>query len=285
MIDLIMDDLIIPFRMIKDNWFQRTNNYLSFLSYSPMYSVRIETGKYILKTATKWSELKKLFFLRNEIFHDDCSIMDLDTFDYLCDHLAIIDKESGEICGTYRINTSLYSDELYSDSEFDLTDLKKNGEVILELGRACIHPAHRNGVVIDLLWKGIAKYSELTNARFILGCSSVYTTNYNEALALYIYLGKTDRLSHKYKISPKPEFSFSSIYMNHCDFKNDQYCDEDGAKQIMPSLLRSYFLAGAKVYGTPAIDLDFSCSDFLTILDIKEVSSSFRRRYFKYLKN
>ena len=49
----------------------------------------------------------------------------------------------------------------------------------------------------------------------------------------------------------------------------------------IPSLLRSYISAGAKVYGAPARDLEFQCIDFFTILNLEELNSSYEKRYFK----
>src|SRR5947208_12946318 len=43
-------------------------------------------------------------------------------------------------------------------------------------------------------------------------------------------------------------------------------------REFLPALLRSYLHAGAKVYGWPALDLDFACTDLLTILDWKHRS-------------
>ncbi len=283
MLDVSMDDFKIPFRMVRDNWFLQSSAYFTFLTYSPIHCVDIETKRYRLTTAKKWKDLKEIFKLRNSIFHDDSSVIDIDKFDEECDHLAIVDKETSQICGTYRINCSKYSTRFYSEGEFDLNLFRNEKDVIIELGRACIHPAHRNGVVIDLLWKGIAKYAQMTNARYVFGCSSVYSTDYQQVLSLYNYLVKEDKVSSKFLVNTQQEYSFANVYNDLCDFKDSTLCDENEAKKLLPSLLRSYFLAGAQVHGTPAIDLEFSCSDFLTILDLEEVSPSFRRRYFKYL--
>jgi putative hemolysin len=50
---------------------------------------------------------------------------------------------------------------------------------------------------------------------------------------------------------------------------------------MLPPLLLSYINAGAKVIGKPAFDQDFNCLDFLTILKLQDLRSSFKKRYFK----
>lgn len=48
----------------------------------------------------------------------------------------------------------------YSEQEFDLTPFTTLGDRLLELGRACVHQAHRNMAVLGLLWKGIVETRE-----------------------------------------------------------------------------------------------------------------------------
>ena len=50
---------------------------------------------------------------------------------------------------------------------------------------------------------------------------------------------------------------------------------------LISALLRSYLAAGAKVYGWPALDRDFACTDLLTILDWRQLNPRFQSRFFK----
>ena len=50
---------------------------------------------------------------------------------------------------------------------------------------------------------------------------------------------------------------------------------------IVTEISESYLKAGAKVYGKPAYDHEFRCSDFLTILDIKSMSEKHRNKYMR----
>ena len=56
------------------------------------------------------------------------------------------------------------------------------------------------------------------------------------------------------------------------------YNKEEVAKKI-PALLGSYFKAGAKLAGEPAIDREFHCIDFLTVLKIEDMSPAFKGKY------
>ena len=248
-----------------------------FMTYIPHQEIFVETKNYVLKTATSTDELVSVFRLRYlnflETVEDNNETYDIDEFDHVCDHLIIKDRESNEVVGTYRILCSLYTDSFYSEGEFQITDFLNVKGVKLELGRACIDSNHRNGHVIDLLWKGIAKYTNVTDADYLFGCSSVKTVDIQTSFDLYRYLYEKDKCSDEFKVIPNLNYRM--------DFSNCIDGSVIEVKDMIPPLLRSYLTAGAKIYGKPALDIEFECIDFLTILKIDDLSTLFKRRYFK----
>ena len=48
---------------------------------------------------------------------------------------------------------------------------------------------------------------------------------------------------------------------------------------MVPKLLKTYLAIGCRIGGPPAWDREFGTIDFLTILDLKLVSSSARNRF------
>lgn len=145
----------------------------------------------------------------------------------------------------------------------------------LELGRACIHPTYRNGTVIDLLWKGIARYIQITNSRYLFGCSSVKMTDVGLVSEFNSYLKSNGFSVADYGIRPTKSFMMEGL------IEDKKYSDD--IKKYLPPLLRSYLQAGALVYGNPAYDKDFKCIDMLTILDTKNIKFSYAKRYFPFL--
>lgn len=257
------------FSRILDEWEVRLSP--RFMSYRPRHHVRIETTRYTLKTASRLDELLRLFHLRHAVFKGDASKLDLDHLDHACDHLLILDNSDGSIVGTYRL---IFGSEYYSDGEFNLSQFKKLPGTKLELGRACIQEEHRNGSVIDLLWKGIGRYQELTGAQYLFGCSSIFTVNPKEMSALMSQMRAKGRFDDGLKIRPVPSFTHPKLTGSY----------DEPISATLPSLLASYLMAGAKVHGTPAYDEEFFCFDWLTILNVDEISSSYKRRYFPHLQ-
>lgn len=250
------------------------------VKYKSNYSFCIETDGYIIKTAEKLWDLYRVFSLRQSAFLMDDQeskipfLIDVDSHDFSCDHVVIYEKKSGKICGTYRMQSSLSTDRFYSQDEFHLDNFLKTPYIKLELGRACIHPDFRNGAVIDLLWRGIAKYAELTNSRYLFGCSSARITDPQDIGKLMGYLKSEQKVSDEYKIQPTENFQV--------DYEEIETTSSE-VKKLLPSLLRTYLQGGAHVYGRPALDKAFDCIDLLTILDLKAISPAFKKRYFNYL--
>lgn len=250
-----------------------------FLGFAPTYPIHLETDKYVLKTADKFSEIYQLFRLRFDCFlsHKQFSMfrVDIDQYDLTCDHIIVIDKASGNVCGTYRTRVSTLTDKFYSQNEFDIKDFLNTPGIKMELGRACIHPDFRNGHIIDLLWRGIFKYANTTQAQYLFGCSSVKTIDPSVAKACYNHLRNTGHCTDNFNITPVGKYKRDFSMVN----QEQELAIENPSKHL-PPLLRSYFHAGAMVYGEPAFDVEFDCIDFMTIIDFNNLNPSFKRRYY-----
>jgi predicted GNAT family N-acyltransferase len=86
---------------------------------------------------------------------------DIDLFDDFCEHLLVRDELTQQVIGTYRVLTPAQARRVgstYSDTEFDLTRLRDLRERMVELGRSCVHPEHRQGGVILALWGALAGF-------------------------------------------------------------------------------------------------------------------------------
>ena len=234
--------------------------------------IGLETDRYIVKTADKISEVRKALELRHETFFvRDLGKslpggLDVDSYDADSDHLLVIERESGSVIGNYRIRSSAFHDRFYCESEFVLRDFWDGGShQKIEIGRACVHPDFRRGGVIQLLWRGIVEYLQAVEARYLFGCSSVSTRVPGQIEAVWDYITRNNLFSREFGADPRTPYVFKPVVAK--DF-------------AMPSLLGAYIKAGAKVLGNPAYDAELECADFLTILDVRELSRTRARRYF-----
>ncbi|WAL64377.1 GNAT family N-acetyltransferase [Amycolatopsis cynarae] len=194
--------------------------------------------------------------------------LDVDRFDEFCDHLVVRDDNTGEIVGTYRMLPPQRAAEaggLYSDTEFDLGNLDDLRGSLVETGRSCVHPDHRSGAVVSLVWAGIGRYMLLAGHRYLGGCASVPLTEGGTYAA-----GVWDAIQAKHyapeaqRVTPLNPWDTAGIARP--------------TRAMLPPLLKGYTRLGAKVCGPPAHDPDFGVADFFTLLDLQQVDE----RYLKY---
>lgn len=190
----------------------------------------------------------------------------------------IVDKREERIVGTYRLISSDYSHQFYSQSEFDLNRFVRIPGTKLELSRACIQKSHRTGIVMNLLWRGIAQYLQESGAKYLFGCASVRTLSLHETACVYRHLSAIDGLSDDFTIRPIGEYPLAGFEAYVSGLNYDDKVKEI-AKNLLPPLFQSYLRMGAKAYGQPAIDRDFRCVDFLTVLQVEKMQALYERKY------
>ncbi|MBN2145722.1 MAG: GNAT family N-acetyltransferase [Candidatus Aureabacteria bacterium] len=251
--------------------------------YRPHVSIVLERPNYIIKTAENSAELEEIFELRHSIFYEEMlgkhkfNHVDVDAFDMFFDHLLILDKKTKKIVGTYRLNSSLFSEEFYSEMEFEIHGIKKLPGRKLELGRACVHKNFRNGIVFSLLWKGIWEYIAQTFTRYVFGCSSISSINHQTAALVYLHLKRHHLAGAEFRIYPREEFRIKH-FNDHFHFARALISRIPlDVEQYIPPLLQLYLKHGAKICGEPAFDQKMRCIDFFTLIDINAVDQKMSR--------
>jgi len=232
---------------------------------------------FTIKTADTHDEVVQALKLRYRVFRQEMvgdresDGIDQDEFDTIGDILVIKDNTSGAIIGTYRLLASSYTRSFYSATEFDLSTFLAQDGIKLELSRACIAKEYRNGVIITLLWRGIAAYAKLTGARFLFGCTSVWTPSPAAITAFRAYLDSIGAFADEFGSRPWPNYEVTLPAP-----QANQAVDLNG---LMPPLLKAYLRAGARVSPTPAFDRDFNCFDFFTVLKFNAMHETFDKKY------
>jgi len=235
----------------------------------------VETQSYILTTAENFWDKIQCFIFRKKVFSSEYENKnywpwDYDQYDKYFNHLVIWDKKSHQICGTYRLQLVTDLEQSYSNKEFELDDWIKSSGQKLELGRACIDNSHRNGQVLDLLWKGIGHFAKTYQVQYLFGLTSLSTLDMLQISQITKYLVDQKLLNLETAISARKEFAMDIIS-----------CSKSfNMKEFLPPLLQSYLKAGANILSYPALDTKFGSVDYLTVLDINNLNSSYARRYF-----
>lgn len=244
---------------------------------------RVRSGTYVAQYAVTADELDTVLRLRYEVFNIELKEglqsshetgRDKDQFDDSCHHLMVSQRDSGELVGTYRLQThDMAKDFLgfYSETEFDLHTMS---EAVLsqaiELGRACIHRDHRHGRVLFLLWRGLLEYIKHNRKRYLFGCCSLTSQDMKEGWQVYQYLHESGSVHPEYSVTPKAAHA--------CPRPPDIVAADASS---IPLLMRLYLENNAKVCSPPAIDRVFRTIDYLMVFDLEELPE----RTMKLLQN
>lgn len=247
--------------------------------------IHAEVGRYRLRLAESVADRDAVCRLRFKVFNIELGKgleasyetgLDTDQFDLFCEHLLVEDKVDHRIVGTYRMQSGMTAREklgYYSEQEFDLSPYEHLRGEILELGRASIDREHRTPEVLTLLWRGIAQYATDMQLRYLIGCSSLNSVDPREGWQMYRQLGNA-RVSDELNTVPMPGFECPDG-----DSAVEAGPDGDAEAVKVPKLLRTYLAIGARICSAPAWDREFGTIDFLTLMDLRTISSSARNRF------
>ena len=195
--------------------------------------------------------------------------LDVDPLDEFCDHIVVRDDRTGEAVGTYRMlppDRAAAAGRRYSDSEFDLTALAPLQDSLVEVGRSCVHPEHRSGAVIGLMWAGIGRYMLLSGHRWLAGCASIPLYDGGATAA-----GVWDRVRARhmspdeYRVTPHHRWDDTGI--------------ERPARLLMPPLLRGYLRLGTWICGEPAYDEAWQVANLFVLLAMDRVDQRYLRHF------
>ncbi|MGW6404266.1 GNAT family N-acetyltransferase [Streptomyces sp. NPDC055134] len=233
--------------------------------------------RYTVTLARDEDDVRAAQRLRHDVFAGEMGALltttqpglDVDAFDAYCDHLLVRDTVTGQVVGTYRLlppERASVAGRLYSEGEFDLTALDEIRPGLVEVGRSCVHPDHRDGAVIGLIWAGIARYMVDRGHEWLAGCCSIPLADGGVLAA-----GAWDRVRTKY-LAPE-EYRVRPLLPWNAERV------EFPARTELPPLLRGYLRLGAWVCAEPAHDPDFGVADLYVLLSMRRVNPRYLRHF------
>jgi putative hemolysin len=232
--------------------------------------------RFVTSLARTTTEVREAQRLRHLVFAEELGArldsaaerLDRDRFDDYCAHLLVRSADTGEVVGTYRILTAADARRaggFYSEQEFDLGAIPSLPRVV-EIGRACVHPDHRSGAVLGLLWGALAQHFRLHGHEHVIGCASLPAREDPSGVA-----SVCDRLLGEHGTPPawraRPRRPFVA--------------PPSVVRAPIPAAIRGYLHMGAAVCGEPAWDPDFGTADLLLLLSLARMSGRFAHRLLR----
>jgi putative hemolysin len=232
--------------------------------------------RYTTSLAGSAAEVREAQRLRHLVFAEELGArltsaterLDCDPFDGYCDHLLIRSVDGGEVVATSRILSAAEARRaggFYSEREFDLGPIARLPRVV-EVGRACVHPEHRGGAVLGLLWAALAQRLRRQGHEHAIGCASVPVRDDPDGVAaLCARLLRQHATPPAWRVRPLRPFAARAA--------------TDAAR--VPPAVRGYLHMGAAVCGEPAWDPDFGTADLLLLLPMARMTDRFAHRLLR----
>ncbi|MGN3954229.1 GNAT family N-acetyltransferase [Streptomyces sp. WAC8370] len=237
--------------------------------------------RYTVALARDEEDVRAAQRLRHDVFAGEMGALlasprpghDVDPFDAYCDHLLVREETTGQVVGTYRLlppERAAVAGRLYAENEFDLAPLDAIRPGLVEVGRSCVHPDHRDGAVIGLIWAGIARYMTDRGHAWLAGCCSLPLADGGMLAAGTWERVRTKHLApEEYRVRPLLPWVPRPA----------SPAAPPGARTELPALLRGYLRLGAWVCGEPAHDADFGVADLYVLLSMDRVDPRYLRHF------
>jgi putative hemolysin len=188
--------------------------------------------------------------------------LDQDAFDRQMSHLVLLERATGAVIGTYRVQTASHAlkhNGLYSAGEYQLDGLAPYLDQTIELGRACIAGDHRRFAAVLALWLGIGGFMNMHGQRYLFGCCSLTSTDPDDGWRAMKTIRANGHIHRTIMLPAKEPCS--------CGPASREFDADLGDALRLPKLFRAYVRLGAQVISEPAIDREFGTVDFLVFLD------------------
>ena len=209
--------------------------------------------------------------------------LERDHFDPHVDHLLLIDnrrdpEDLQDVVGVYRLlppEQVAAAGGYYSDSEFDLCELRQSGRRLLELGRSCVHRDMRGGAAMFLLWNGLAAYVLDRRIEVMFGAASFHGTD-GTALAMPLsFLHHFHRAPDGSRVFARPEHRVAM------DLLPLDQVNRAAAMAGIPALIKAYLRLGGHVSDGAWRDAAFNTIDVCLVMDTARMSVKHRDFYIR----
>lgn len=243
------------------------------------------SNRYVVGLAASESEVQETQALRYQVFAGELGAqldaeaaqigLDVDRYDAFCDHLLVRDCHSQEVVGTYRIlspHAACMAGGYYSESEFCLEPLANIRNGMVEVGRSCVHPEHRSGAVVTLLWSGLISYMRARGHRYLAGCASISLADGGRSAAsVYKTVCHNHSGPESWRVMPHRPARLLER------FPDVHTCPP----AQMPPLIKGYLRVGAYICGEPAWDADFNTADLFLLLPMDRMSPRYTQHFLR----
>lgn len=206
-----------------------------------------------------------------------------DSYDRFADYMAVF--HGSKIVATYRVIDRAAAEQMggfYTETEYNLTRIKKVRGNIAEMSRACVAAEYRdNSLVMRMLWAGLGEYIAVNKIKVLFGVASwVGTDSTDAAHALsYLYYNHMTKpglratvLSENFAPGVNPKLSQMNILPQ-------VFVNEQKAHKQMTPLVKGFLRLGGTVGRGVFMDKNFNTYDIFVLLQTKDIADGYQRHF------
>jgi putative hemolysin len=200
--------------------------------------------------------------------------LDVDEFDPFCAHLLVRSgsaQRGHPVIATCRVLTpegARLAGGRYCEEEFDTSRIPHLLRDALELGRVCVDPAWRNGLVVMAIWQELGAEMARRRLNHLVGCTSVSLADGGRmANSVWAQLHPSVLVADELRVRPWNPYALDP--------------ETSIAHVAMPPLLKGYLRCGGKLLGPPSLDPQFNTADFPMMMRLQDLPARYNRHIFK----
>lgn len=206
-----------------------------------------------------------------------------DSYDRFAEYLGVF--HNGKIVGTYRIINRDAAEKMggfYTETEFDISKIKKSGANIAEMSRACVAPEYReNALVMRLLWVGLGEYIVRNKIGIVFGVASWTGTNpAASAQAIsYLYYNHLSPLRLRATVDTTKLVDGVNPKLTRMNILPAVFVDSNMARREMTPLIKGYLRINATFGRGVFIDKPFNTYDVFVMLRTRDMNAVYKKHF------
>jgi len=207
-----------------------------------------------------------------------------DSYDRFAEYMAVF--HNGKVVGTYRIIDRDAAEKMggfYTESEYNISKIKKVAGNIAEMSRACVDVNYReNALVMRMLWAGLAEYVLRRKIVVLFGVASFVGTKPAKSAQAISYLYYNNLTPARLRATVAVEKLPDDVdpRLTRMNILPEVFVDTEEARRQMTPLIKGYLGLGATFGKGVFIDKAFNSYDVFVTLQTKDINAAYQKHFF-----
>lgn len=206
-----------------------------------------------------------------------------DAYDRFAEYMAVF--HNGRVVGTYRIidrNAAEKMGGFYTETEFNISKIKKYRGNIAEMSRACVEKSYReNALVMRMLWAGLGELIVRRKIGILFGVASFVGTKPARSAQAISYLYYNHLTPSRLRATVVAENFAEGINpkLARMNILPREFVDSADAKAEMTPLIKGYLRLGATFGRGVFVDAPFNSYDVFVMIETRKMDATYQKHF------